>query len=141
METTQVSFNQVVSRGCGIDVHQKVVVATISGESIKKETREYGTFTRSLTEMKEWLLEHGIAHVAMESTGVYWKPVYQGLDCECPSYQVCPGPQDGQAGQRVDLQVTVGRFAQAELYLTPGTAGVAGSDAVPDQADPACSIG
>jgi len=71
METTQVSFNQIVSRGCGIDVHQKVVVATISGEGIKKETREYGIFISSLTEMKEWLLEQGITHVAMESTGVY----------------------------------------------------------------------
>lgn len=80
METTQVSFNQVVSRGCGIDVHKKVVVATISGEGIKKETREFGTFTSSLTEMKEWLLERGITHVAMESTGVYWKPVYHVLE-------------------------------------------------------------
>jgi len=80
METTEVSFTQVVSRGCGIDVHQKVVVATISGDGIKKETREYGTFTRSLTELKEWLLEQGITHVAMESTGVYWKPVYHVLE-------------------------------------------------------------
>jgi len=57
MDTTEVSFTQVVSRGCGIDVHQKVVVATISGEGIRKKTQEYGTFTRSLTEMKERLLE------------------------------------------------------------------------------------
>lgn len=76
----QVSFNQVVSRGCGIDVHQKVVVATISGEGLKKETREFGTFTRSLTELKDWLLENGVTHVAMESTGVYWKPVYHVLE-------------------------------------------------------------
>lgn len=80
MEATKVSFSQVVSRGCGIDVHQKMVVATIDGEGIKKETREYGTFTSSLTEMKEWLLAHGITHVAMESTGVYWKPVYHVLE-------------------------------------------------------------
>jgi transposase len=77
---TQVSFNQVVSRGCGIDVHKKIVVATIDGEGIKKETREFGTFTRSLTELKEWLLENGVTHVAMESTGVYWKPVYHVLE-------------------------------------------------------------
>jgi transposase len=76
----QVSFNQVVSRGCGIDVHQKVVVATISGDGLKKETREFGTFTRSLTELKDWLLEKGVTHVAMESTGIYWKPVYQVLE-------------------------------------------------------------
>lgn len=77
---TQISFNQVVSKGCGIDVHKKVVAATIDGEGIKKETREFGTFTRSLTELKEWLLENGITHVAMESTGVYWKPVYHVLE-------------------------------------------------------------
>jgi hypothetical protein len=52
----QVIFNQVVSRGCGIDVHQKVVLATISGDGLKKETREFGTFTRSLIELKDWLL-------------------------------------------------------------------------------------
>jgi len=77
---TQVSFHQVVSRGCGIDVHKKIVVATIDGEGLKKETREFGTFTSSLTELKEWLLENGITHVAMESTGVYWKPVYHVLE-------------------------------------------------------------
>lgn len=76
----QVSFSQVVSKGCGIDVHKKIVVATINGEGIKKETKEFGTFTSSLTKMKDWLLEKGITHVAMESTGVYWKPVYNVLE-------------------------------------------------------------
>lgn len=76
----QVTFNQVVSKGCGLDVHQKVVVATIDGEGIRKTTREFGTFTSSLTELRDWLLEHGITHVVMESTGVYWKPVYHILE-------------------------------------------------------------
>jgi hypothetical protein len=57
------------------------VVATISGEGLKAETRSYKTFSGSLTELKEWLLSKGITHVAMESTGVYWKPVYKVLDC------------------------------------------------------------
>jgi transposase len=78
MET--VEFVQVVSRGCGLDVHKKTVVATIDGEGLKRETREFGTFTNSLTELKDWLLENGITHVAMESTGVYWKPVYNVLE-------------------------------------------------------------
>ncbi len=76
----EVKFEQVVSRGCGLDVHKKVVVATIDGEGIRKVTREFGTFTSSLTELRDWLLEHGITHVAMESTGVYWKPVYHILE-------------------------------------------------------------
>lgn len=80
METTEVSFKQVVSRGCGLDVHKKVVVATIDGEGIKKQTREFGTVTSSLTELRDWLLDNRITHVAMESTGVFWKPVYNVLE-------------------------------------------------------------
>ena len=76
---TEVSFPSQVQRGCGIDVHLKVVVATINGEGVRKETRSFDTFTSSLTELKEWLLQNGITHVAMESTGVYWKPVYHEM--------------------------------------------------------------
>ena len=75
-----VSFPSVVSRGCGIDVHKKVVVATIDGSGLRKETREFNTFTSSLTALKEWLLANGVTHVAMESTVVYWKPVYKVLE-------------------------------------------------------------
>ena len=80
METSQVAFEQVVSRGCGLDVHKKVVTATIDGEGIKKQTREYPTITSSLKELRDWLLENGITHVAMESTGIFWKPVYNILE-------------------------------------------------------------
>jgi transposase len=78
--TPTVIFEQVVSRGCGIDVHKKMVVATISGEGVRTQTREFNTFTSSLTELRDWLLSNGITHVAMESTGVYWKPVYHVLE-------------------------------------------------------------
>lgn len=80
METSEVSFKQVVSRGCGLDVHKKVVLATIDGEGIKKQTREFDTVTSSLKELRDWLLENRITHVAMESTGVFWKPVYNVLE-------------------------------------------------------------
>jgi transposase len=80
METLQVSFKQVVSRGCGIDVHKKELTATIDGEGLKKQTREFGTVTSSLKELRDWLLENEITHVAMESTGVFWKPVYNVLE-------------------------------------------------------------
>ncbi len=80
MEAPQVTFKQVVSRGCGLDVHKKVVVATIDGEGIKKQTREFSTVTSSLKELRDWLLEHKVTRVAMESTGVFWKPVYNILE-------------------------------------------------------------
>ena len=65
---TNVTFLQLIQRGCGIDVHLKVVVATIDGVGIQKETRSFNTFTSCLTEMKEWQLVNGITHVAMVST-------------------------------------------------------------------------
>lgn len=80
-----ITFTQVVSRGCGMDIHKEVVVATVRGEGIKQETRSYKTFTSSLTQLREWLLSLGITHVAMESTGVYWKPIYNVLDGYIPN--------------------------------------------------------
>jgi len=80
MEAKEVTFGQVVFRGCGLDVHKKVVVATIDGEGIKKQNREFDTFTSSLKELRVWLLENRITHVVMESTSVFWKPVYNVLE-------------------------------------------------------------
>ena len=81
----EVTFPQLVQRACGIDVHLKVVVATIDGVGLERETRSFKTFTSSLNELKEWLLSNGVTHVAMESTGVYWKPVYKILEGSIPN--------------------------------------------------------
>jgi len=74
-----IEFEQVVERGCGMDVHKATVVVTIRGKGIKSVTKSYSTFTSSLIKLKEWLKKHGITHIAMESTGVYWKPVFNVL--------------------------------------------------------------
>jgi len=79
-KTEVVEFEQIVERGCGMDVHKETVVATVSGRGIKQETRTYSTFTSSLKELKEWLRSLGMTHIAMESTGVYWKPVFNVLE-------------------------------------------------------------
>ncbi len=66
-------------RCCGLDVHKKTVVAcrlTPDG----RETRTFGTTTRQLQALADWLAEAGCTHVAMESTGSYWKPVYNLLE-------------------------------------------------------------
>lgn len=81
METkNEVLFEQVIERGCGIDVHKKILVATIKGSGLKEETRSFDSFTSSIEKMRDWLLEHEITHIAMESTGVYWKPVFNVLE-------------------------------------------------------------
>ena len=80
MDTQEILFDQVVAKACGLDVHKDTVVATVSGNGIKSETRTFSTFTRSLILLKEWILSLGITHVAMESTGIYWKPVFNILE-------------------------------------------------------------
>lgn len=70
----------IVSRGAALDVHKKTIAACIDGAGIKHEVRTYCTMTNDLLKMKEWLKENGITHVAMESTGVYWKPVFNILE-------------------------------------------------------------
>jgi transposase len=61
-----------MERGCGIDVHKSLLAATICGTRIKEETREYGTFTEDIEDLRDWLKEQEITHIDMESTGVYW---------------------------------------------------------------------
>ena len=80
MEPTAISFEQTVTVGCGIDVHQAVIVATISKGGENYQTREFSSFTSSLTELREWCKHEEVTHVAMESTGVYWKPVFNILE-------------------------------------------------------------
>jgi transposase len=71
-------------RCCGIDVHKATVVACLlcseAGNIPNKEVRTYGTMTADLLRLVDWLVAVGCTHVAMESTGVYWKPVYNLLE-------------------------------------------------------------
>lgn len=76
----QIEFEQIIDRGCGLDVHKAVLVATIRGTGIKEETRSFNAFTESIEQLRDWLQQNGITHVAMESTGVYWKPVFNILE-------------------------------------------------------------
>jgi len=78
--TAQVEFPQFFDRCAGLDVHKDSVVATIKINDFPDQTRTFGTFTEDLVELKDWLVSHQIKHLAMESTGVYWKPVFNILE-------------------------------------------------------------
>lgn len=79
-EKAQIEFEQIVERGCGIDVHKSIIVATIKGIDIIETTQTYNAFTESIEKLREWLKANNITHVAMESTGVYWKPIFNILE-------------------------------------------------------------
>jgi transposase len=69
----------VYERCCGLDVHKKTVVACVMTPE-GQETRTFGTMTQDLLALAEWLEQWGVTHVAMESTGVYWKPLFNLLE-------------------------------------------------------------
>ena len=74
----------LIARCAGLDVHQATVVATVrvpdeqGGRLIVTES--FGTMTADLLALRDWLQAYGVTHVAMESTGVYWKPIYYVLE-------------------------------------------------------------
>ena len=74
----------IIERCCGLDVHQETVVACVligaPGERPRKEIRTFRTMTRDLEALRDWLQELGVTQVGMESTGVYWRPVYAVLE-------------------------------------------------------------
>ena len=75
----------VYPRCAGLDVHKATVVGCVRVPTPRRghrqtETRTFATTRRGLDELTAWLTSHGITHVAMESTGVYWRPVYAALE-------------------------------------------------------------
>lgn len=76
---------QVVhERCCGLDVHKKTVVACVlitqPNGGVRREVRTFATMTADLLAVADWLDALGVAQVAMESTGIYWRPVYNLLE-------------------------------------------------------------
>ena len=74
----------VYPRCAGIDVHKRTAVATIGwvdeqGQR-RRKTWTFGTMTAEIEQLAAWLVEHGVTQVAMESTGVYWRPVFNLLE-------------------------------------------------------------
>jgi transposase len=72
------------TRCAGLDVHKDTIVACVRCVSLPmhQEVRSFGTTTAQLLELADWLAEHDCTHVAMEATGVYWKPVWHVLEAE-----------------------------------------------------------
>ncbi len=74
----------IYEKCCGIDVHKKTATACImisnGNRIIKKEIRTYTTMTCDIEKMRDWFKEEGVAHIAIESTGIYWRPLYNILE-------------------------------------------------------------
>ena len=98
----------VYERCCGIDVHKQTVVACAivpgpAGQPLK-EPRTFATLTEDLEALAGWLVALGVTHVTMESTGVYWKPVFNLLDGRFAILVVNAEHVKALAGRKTDVQ-------------------------------------
>ena len=90
---------------CGIDVHKNVLVACIFSSVRKKEIRKFGTMTDDILQLIDWIKETNCEIVAMESTGTYWKPVYNLLEEErIPVIIVNAQHIKGVPGRKTDIK-------------------------------------
>ena len=93
----------VHDRCCGLDVHKKSVVACVITPEAQ-QTKTFGTTTRQLLALADWLRDKHVSHVAMESTGVYWKPVYNLLEDTFSVYVVNARHIKAVPGRKTDVK-------------------------------------
>lgn len=101
---------QVVhQRCCGLDVHKKTVVAcimiTLLDGTVKKHTRSFSTMTADLLAMGDWLKAYQVTHVAMESTGVFWKPVFNLLEADVEVILINAQHMKAVPGRKTDISL------------------------------------
>ena len=96
-------------RVCGLDVHKKLVVACVrildpKDGTVQSTLRKFGTMTADLLELRGWLAELRVTHVAMESTGVYWQPVFNVLESGFESWVVNAQHIKKVPGRKTDMK-------------------------------------
>jgi len=96
------------ARCAGLDVHCKSVSVCVSicetqGKK-RQQVRAFSTFTHDLLEMAEWLKREGVTHVAMEATGVYWRPIWAVLEDQFEQMLVNPQHMKAVPGRKTDTK-------------------------------------
>jgi transposase len=104
----EATMERIVERGCGLDVHKKSVAACLrapgpNGQRLQ-EVRTFGTTAAELLALRDWLEGHRVTHVAMESTGVYWKPIFYVLEEALTCVLVNPVHMRQVPGRKTDVQ-------------------------------------
>ena len=122
-------MNAIVKKCAGLDVHKMVVVATVQTEdddgSITEKTRSFGTFRKHRNQLCRWLKKHDVELVIMESTGIYWKSIYQSLEKAVIQTFVVNARHVKQVpGRKTDVQdsqwlATLGRFGLLRPSFIP----------------------
>lgn len=100
-------MKRVYRRCCGIDVHKATLTACVRvpgrGGKPSQEIRSFGTTSDELLSLHDWLSRHRVSHVAMEATGVYWKPVFYVLEQGFTLLLVNPADIKRMPGRKTDV--------------------------------------
>ena len=97
-------MDKVYDKCCGIDVHKKLIVACFRRGN-RQDKREFGATTREIFEMADWLKDNDCEMIAMESTGSYWKPIYNILEsCELKAMVVNARHMKAVPGRKTDVK-------------------------------------
>lgn len=101
-------MDQLFARCAGLDVHKDTVAACVRVPGPRRQRvqhiQTFGTTVTELLALRDWLEAHGVTHVAMESTGVYWKPVYYVLEERCTCLLVNAAHITQVPGRKTDVQ-------------------------------------
>jgi transposase len=101
-------MDAMIERCAGLDIHQATIVATVrvpdEAGGRRVVTHTFGTMTVDLLALREWLQAFGVTHVAMESTGVYWKPIYYVLEERFTCLLVNAAHVKQVPGRKTDVQ-------------------------------------
>lgn len=89
---------------CGIDVHAKMLVACLILANGEKKKRTFATMTADLLQLRDWLVAANCTHVAIESTGVYWKPVFNILEDALTVILINPEHAHALRGRKTDVK-------------------------------------
>jgi len=107
METFS-TLDVIYSCCAGLDVHKQTVECAVrlmqEGGRVEVQIRQFGTMTDDLLEMVKWLKAQGVTHVAMESTGVFWKPIYNILEGHCTALLVNARHVKQVPGRKTDVR-------------------------------------
>jgi transposase len=101
-------MERLIERVCGLDVHKQTVAACVRVPGAKgareQHVRTFGTTAAELLTLRDWLEAHAVTHVAMESTGVYWKPIYYVLEERFTCLLVNAAHVKQVPGRKTDVQ-------------------------------------
>lgn len=124
MSQMESGLPEVYERCAGLDVHKETVSACIRvpGPNGKvQEIRTFGAMTTDLLALRDWLVSHGVTHVAMESTGVYWKPVYHILEDDMEIVLVNAAHVKNVPGHKTDVKDCAWLAKLMEVGLLKGS--------------------